>query len=101
MPTLAEQITPQKRPAVVHDLALLVDREVARKSGLSGIGTKTAYALVKAIKPSFVPEVIEGMLDECVRKLEPLYAQAAAAGGSVAARLSARAPEVADALLAV
>jgi len=103
MPTLAEQITtPQKRATVVRDLAALVDGDVARKGGLSGLGIKTAYGLVKAIKPTFVPEVIDGMLDEMVEKLEPIYAEVRAEGpGALAPRLVARGGRVADALLGV
>ena len=102
MPTLAEQIsTPQKRPGLIKDLAKLVDEEVASKGGLSGIGIKTAYGLVKAIKPGFVPDVIEGMIDDCIIKLEPIYAETVTAGGSVARGFSSRAPAVADALLSV
>jgi hypothetical protein len=102
MPTLAEQITSDgKRPAVVTDLASLVDTEVQRKGGLTGLGIKTAYGLVKAIKPSFVRDAIDGLLDECVGRLEPIYASCVAAGGPVGQRFSARAGEVADALLGV
>jgi hypothetical protein len=102
MPTLADSLThPSKRSTVIQDLVQLVDREVAKKGGLSGMGIKTAYMLVKAVKPSFVRDAIDGMLDECVQKLEPLYAEAAQAGGSVSARLNARAGAVADALLSV
>jgi hypothetical protein len=103
MPTLAEKInTPEKRNVVVQDLARFVDQEVGRKSGLSGLGIKTAYGLVKEIKPSFVPEVIDGMFDDWVRDLEPVYAKVSAeSGGTVASRFASRASEVADALLAV
>jgi hypothetical protein len=103
MPTLAEQInTPQKRPAVVADLAKLVDQEVSRKGGLAGIGIKTAYGLLKAIKPTFVPEVIDGMFDEFVARLEPIYAECRGEGaGALRPRLEARSSRVADALLSV
>ena len=102
MPTLAEHIAkPEKRTAVIADLVKLVDEEVAGKGGLSGIGIKTAYGLVKAIKPGFVPDVIDGMFDDCIKKLEPIFAESVAKGGSLAAAFSARAPAVADALLSV
>ncbi|MSP63983.1 MAG: hypothetical protein EXR72_27305 [Myxococcales bacterium] len=100
MPKLADHLTaPEKRPVVIKELAVLVDQEVASKGGLSGFGIKAAYAMVKAIKPSFVPDVISGMFDECVAKLEPIYAEYAT--GSVKQHFAGRAPAVAEALLAV
>lgn len=103
MPTLAEQITkPPQRAAVIRDLASLVDVEVAKKGGLSGIGIKTAYAVVKAIKPTFIPEAIDGMLDDMTARLEKIYGEClVATGGTVASRFAARAPAVADCLLGV
>jgi hypothetical protein len=103
MPTLAERIgKPPKRAAVVADLASLVDSEVAKKGGFSGLAIKTSYGLLKAIKPSFVPEVIDHMFDEFVAHLEPLYAECVAEGpGALGPRLAARSPRVADALLGV
>lgn len=103
MPTLTEQlISPPKRSAVVSDLVRLVDEEVGRKGGISGLGIKAAYTIVKAMKPSFVSEVVDGMLDDCVRRLEPIYAECVAEGpGPHASRLQSRAGRVADALLGV
>lgn len=102
MPTLAERLTaPDHRPAVVSDLVALVDSEVGRKGGLSGIAIKTTYGLVKAIKPRFIHEAIDGLLDDCVARLEPIYDACVKDGGDFTSRFSARAPQVADALLAV
>jgi hypothetical protein len=103
MPTLAQQINqPGKRQTLIRELAQLVDTEVGKKGGLSGIGIKTAYALVKAIKPSFITEVVDAIYDECIERLEPIYAKVIGEeGGTVAARLQRRSGEVADALLGV
>src|SRR5438094_1629985 len=103
MPTLAEQIAPpEKRKTVIADLARFVDDEMGRKGGLSGLAIKGSYAVVKAIKPTFIPEVIDGMLDDWLRKLEPIYAECVAEGpGSLGPRFAKRASPVADALLSV
>lgn len=102
MPTLADRLlSSDRRPTVVSELGALVDGEVSRKSGLSGIAIKTTYGLVKAIKPRFISEAIDGLLDDCVAKLEPIYSACAAGDGDFTSRFSARAPEVADALLSV
>lgn len=102
MPTLAEQITQApKRKTVVADLARVVEEEVNDKSGISGFAIKGAYGLVKAVKPGFIQEVIDGMLDDWSTRLEPLYAECVAAGGSVAAQFKKRSSQVADALLSI
>ncbi len=101
--TLAEYVaTPPTRERVVADCAALVDEEVKSKGGLSGVAIKGAYGTVKAIKPRFVPDVIDALLDEWVAKLEPYYAKWRAGGtGSLAEYLTARSDDVAEALLSV
>jgi hypothetical protein len=103
MPTLAEQFKDEKkRKAVVADLASLVDREVAKKGGLSGLAIKGSYAVVKAIKPAFIVEVIDGIFDDCVARLEAIYAECVPAGAAgFAARWGGKAGSIADALLGV
>ena len=72
--TLAEKLTsPPNRPRVIEQCCNLVDAEVKSKGGLSGIAVKGAYGVVKAVKPKFISEVVDGMLDEWVAKLEPFY----------------------------
>jgi hypothetical protein len=73
--SLAEKLTQKpKRDSVVADCVALIDAEVKSKSGLSGIAVKGAYGVVKTVKPRFVAEVVDGMLDEWVEKLESFYA---------------------------
>ena len=67
---------PGVRAQVVSDCSQLVDDEVKRKSGLSGLAIKGAYALVKAIKPGIIRESIEHLLDGFVAQLEPFYVRA-------------------------
>ena len=76
MPTLAEKLLlPDVRPKVVADSARLVDEEVRDKSGLSGFAIKAAYAVVKAVKPGIIPEVLDAMLDGFIGRLEPPYVE--------------------------
>jgi hypothetical protein len=81
----------------------LIDQEVRSKGGLSGIAVKGAYAVVKAVKPTFVSEVINAMLDEWVAKLEPFLTtwQGSQGGKSFGDYLSSKRTEVAEALLGV
>jgi len=101
MPTLTEILTvPGTRPKVVADCATLVQEEVDSKGGLSGLAIKGAYALVKAVKPGFIIEALDHMLDDFAGRLEPFWADAQAKNEPVGALMNARAGEVADALLA-
>jgi hypothetical protein len=101
--TLAEYVG--KSPArerVVADCVALIDQEVKSKSGLSGVAVKGAYGTVKAIKPKFIPEVVDALLDDWVGKLEPYYGKWRGGGtGSLAEFLTARSDDVAEDLLAV
>jgi hypothetical protein len=102
MPTLTDMLgTAPKRAEVVADACRVLDDEVSDKGGLSGLGIKAAYAVVKGIKPGFVPEVVDALLDEFLKCLDPLYQEAVARGTKPGAHLKANSGRVADALLAV
>jgi hypothetical protein len=88
------------RVAVVADCERLIEEEVGSK-GLLGIPIKAAFAIVKAVKPGFVPEVIDHMLDDFADKLNPLYQEAKGKNEPVSAFMSGRAGDVAEALLAI
>jgi hypothetical protein len=101
MSTLNELLAqPGTRTQVVADCEKLIEEEVGSK-GLMGIPIKAAYAIVKAVKPGFVPEVIDHMLDDFSSRLDPLYQQAKARNEPVSAHFSSRPGEVAEALLAI
>jgi len=102
MATLKEiLLVPGNRPKVVSDCVTVVQEEVDSKGGLSGLAIKAAYAVVKAVKPGFISEAVDHMLDDFVSKLEPFWADAQAKNEPVGALMSARAGEVADSLLSI
>ena len=102
MPTLTEMLlAPGSRPKVIADCVQLINEEVDSKGGLTGLAVKGAYALVKAIKPGFINEAVDHMLDDFVKRLEPFWADAQAKNEPIGPLLNGRAPEVADALLAI
>jgi len=102
MSTLADiLLVPGNRPKVVADAVRVIDEEVDSKGGLSGLAVKGAYALVKAVKPGFVSEAVDSMLDDFVKRLEPFYAAAQAKNEPVGPSMNARAGEVSEALLAI
>jgi hypothetical protein len=90
-----------KRERVVEDACRVLDEEVSDKSGLGGLAIKGAYGVIKGIKPGFVREVVDGLLDDFLKCLDPLYQESLAKGAKPGAYLQSNASRVADALLAV
>jgi len=102
MQSLREQLgTGDKRRKVIDDACDVLEQEVADKSGLTGIAIKTAYKVVKGIRPGFVPEVVDGLLDEFLDAVEPLYQEAVASNRPPGSAIRDNPSRVADALLAV
>lgn len=102
MTTLKELLTAKgQRANVIADCVHVIDEEVKSKGGISGLAIKGAYAVVKAVKPGFIEEAVDHMLDDFVTRLEPFYEQAVAAGQTPSAYMSGRAGQVADGLLAI
>lgn len=74
MARLAEILTqPDVRPKVVQACASLIDAEVATKSGIAGLAVKAGYKLVKTIKPSMIPDVVDKLLPEFAEAMQPFY----------------------------
>jgi hypothetical protein len=102
MPTLTDMLlVPGNRPKVIADCVQLINEEVDSKGGLTGIAVKASYALVKAIKPGFINEAVDHMLDDFVKRLEPFWADAQAKNEPVGPLMNGRASEVSDALLSI
>jgi hypothetical protein len=102
MPTLKDILLVEgNRPKVIADCGKLIEEEVDSKGGLTGLAVKAAFALVKAVKPGFVTEAIDHMLDDFVSRLEPFWAEAQAKNEPVGSLMNARAGAVSDALLAI
>jgi hypothetical protein len=101
MSTLKEILSrPNARPQVIRDCEQIIDEEVASK-GLTGIPIKAAYAVVKAIKPGFIPDVINDLLDDFADRLDPLYQAAKAKNEPVTVHFNAHTGEAAEALLGI
>jgi hypothetical protein len=94
-------LVPGNRPRVISDCVTLIQEEVDSKGGLSGLAVKAAFAVVKAVKPGFINEAVDHMLEDFVKRLEPFWADAQAKNEPVGALMSARAGEVSDAQLAI
>jgi hypothetical protein len=102
MPNLNDiLLVPGNRPKVVADCGKVIEEEVDSKGGLTGLAVKAAFAVVRAVKPGFVAEAVDHMLNDFVNRLEPFWADAQAKNEPIGALLNARAPQVADALLTI
>ena len=102
MSSLKERLgQPPQRKSVVVNACEVLDQEVADKSGLSGIAIKGAYGIVKGIKPGFVPEIVDGLLDDFLDALDPIYQEAVQRNVPPGKHLAANGDRAADALLAI
>ena len=102
MPSLTETLSSDsKKNQVVDDCCGVIDAEVSDKGGLSGLGIKAGYAVVKGIKPGFVRHVVFDLLPEFSAALDPLFQEAKGKGVPVTSHFNANAGRVADALLAI
>ncbi len=90
-----------KQASITEDVCRLVDDEVGKQRGLSGVAVKAGYKLVQGVKPGFVRNVVQALLPEFAAALEPIREQAVAQGQTVSGYFSAHTAEVAEALLAV
>ena len=89
------------RNAVIDDCCQLVDDEVRKKSGMSGMVIKTGYKAVSGIKPGFVRKVVNSLLDEWVDAINPIWLEADEKNTPPATYLLSQEDRVADALLSV
>lgn len=92
---------PQNRVKVVSDCVDVIDAEVKDKGGLSGMAIKAGYAVVNGVKPTFVAEAVDHLLEDFAGALDPTYQAAKAAGKPIAAYFADKKGDVADALLAI
>ncbi len=102
--TLASQLlVPAVRPQLSADCGRLLDSEVSNKRGLSGMAIKGAYKAVKAIKPGFIPGVIDLLVGEWAVELQGDYEAWVSGGakGSFGDALLSQRREVANRMLSV
>jgi hypothetical protein len=95
-------LAPDTKPRVIADCYVLIEREVAGMSGVSGATVKLAYKTVNAFMPGHVRQMIKSLLPRMVDKLEPYWADFSASGGSdFSGYLASRGEEVSQDLLSV
>ena len=89
------------RPAVVADACALLDRQVARTGGVSGLAIRSAYKVVQGVRPGMVPHAVDGFLGPFADQLDPFYQEHLATGIPLAEILEAQRTSMADALLSI
>ncbi len=102
MTELRERLgTGETRQKVIDDACRVLDDEVADKSGLGGMAVKAAYGLVKGIKPGFVRQAVDHLLDEFLDVMNEFVAEAQTKGMKPGALILQDRARMANALLAV
>ena len=95
-------LAPDTRPMVVTDCNMLIEQEIAEKSGVSGTAVKLAYKTVNTFRPGHVRHMVDSLLPQLVDKLEPYWAGYRTSGGAeFGDYLAKRGEEVSQALLSV
>jgi Family of unknown function (DUF6918) len=97
----AHLTAPSARKAVVADACVLLDREVARTSGLAGMAVRSAYRLLKGLRPGMVPSAVDGLLDPFADHLDRFYQEHLTTGEPLADILTAQRTSMAEALLSI
>jgi hypothetical protein len=89
------------RASIIEDVVRLIDGEVGKQRGISGVAVKAGYKLVQGVKPGFVRNVVTALLPEFAAALDPIREQALSEGQSVSSYFNANTSDIAEALLAV
>ena len=102
MSNLTEILTSDAhKNGVVDDCIALIDAEVGDKGGLTGLAIKAGYKAVQGVKPGFVRNVVNDLLPEFAKALDPIYQEAKTGGKPVADFFTSQSSRVAEALLAI
>ncbi len=104
MPATLQEIlfAPETQPKVIDDCHTMIKQQVSDGSGISGTTVKIAYKTVNTFMPGHVRHMVESLLPEMVKQLEPFWADFHASGGSdFGDYLAKRGDEVSEALLSV
>lgn len=97
---------PELRPQVIRDCVLVLDEEVNRKSGVTGLMIKGGFKVIKNLKGGkMVDGLIDFLLDEFMEALDPFYQEYKALEetrrGSFSSFLSNQSGRAAEAMLSV
>lgn len=95
-----EILNPNNKTLIVKDFCTMIDEQVASKSGISGIGIKTAFSGLNKIKPGYISGVVDQILSPCLTALDPIWTEGVQQGKPVQ-YLKDNSSRTAEALLGV
>lgn len=102
VPVLRTTLTaPDVRPAFLDDAVALLDSEVASRGGVTGVALKSAYKVLKGIRPGMVRSSVNNLIEPFADALQPYYDQHRSSGRPLAEILSEQRDDMAHSLLAV
>ena len=91
-----------KRRAVVDDGVRAIEAEVASKRGVTGLAVKGAFKVVRGIKPGFIGQALDHLLDDFAARVDPFHDAWKASGtGTCEQYFVSHKNEIAEALLGV
>jgi hypothetical protein len=101
MVTLTDLISDaDRRRQIVNDANGVLEQEVADKGGLVGVAVKGAFGIVKALQPGIMPHLIDGLLPDFCKAVDPILAKRTP-GQDVQSFLTGRSNDIVQGLLAV
>ena len=104
MSSLSEVLQAADRKKLVDDVVRVIDGEVSRKSGITGLALKGGYKVIGKLKGGrMIHLAADNLLDDFARALDPVWDEYIAAGGtgSFAHYLARHEARAANALLAI
>lgn len=104
MSSLSEILDSADRATLVNDVVGVIEGEVSRKSGITGLALKGGYKVVKRLKKGrMIHLAADNLLDDFAKALDPVWDEYVEAGksGSFANHLQRNDRRAADALLAI
>ncbi len=63
------------REQLIKDCIDLIDTQVKKQKGVSGLAIKGAYKTVSAIKKGFVRSVVDSLLNDWLTKVQPYFSE--------------------------
>ena len=95
-------LAPENKPHVIDDCNMLIEREVAEKSGISGTAVKLAYKTANTFASGYLRGMVELLAPDMIVELEPFWADFTASGaGDFGDYLVKHGDAVSEALLSV
>jgi hypothetical protein len=82
---LSEQLKPQEiQSNIATDCAKLMEDQVAKKTGISGLAFKAVYGALKSISPNYIHGAIERLLPQVSASLDPIWDEGLKLGNPLA-----------------